>query len=222
MTTATDIEKTRGELGQGVYSLAELRTFLSLHGKPQDGQQAGYWLRRALNPVEHRPWQADYSFSDLISLFVVSQLHRRKVSTRTIRSAEQHLRIKWKTDRPFAREDIKTDGFEVFCADEPDGGSIEAASQWGQLALREVVQDGLASVFYDDGNAAYWVPMKGVLIDPRVQFGEPVVEGTRIPTSAVAGVVNNLGREEAIRRFELPDDLLKSALTFEAKIAALN
>jgi uncharacterized protein (DUF433 family) len=222
MGTAANIETTRGDLGHGIYSLAELRTLVALYGEAKDAKQTAYWLRRALNPVAHKPWQADHSFSDLISLFVVRQLVKRGVSARTIRDAEMHLRDKWKTDRPFACEDLKTDGIEVFCEDEPDAGSIEAASQYGQLAIREVVQEGLASVFYDEGNAAYWVPMKGVLVDPRVQFGEPVVKGTRIPTSAVAGVVRNLGQEEAVLRFSLTTDLLESAVAFEDRIAALN
>ncbi|HEV7943263.1 MAG TPA: DUF433 domain-containing protein [Solirubrobacteraceae bacterium] len=221
-STAADIETTRGDLGHGIYSLAELRMLITLYGEPKDGKQTAHWLRHALNPVEHKPWHADHSFSDLISLFVVTQLAKRGVAARTIRDAEMHLRTKWKTDRPFAREDIKTDGVEVFCEDEPEDGRIEAASRFGQLAMREAVQEGLASVFYNEGNAAYWVPMKGVLIDPRVQFGEPVVKGTRIPTSAVAGVVHNLGREEAVLRFSLTADLLESALAFEDRIAALN
>jgi uncharacterized protein (DUF433 family) len=64
--------------------------------------------------------------------------------------------------------------------------------------------------------------MKGVVVDPRVQFGEPVVQGTRIPTSAIAGVVNNLGKEEAALRFGLRAKLLESALAFEDRISALN
>jgi hypothetical protein len=38
----------------------------------------------------------------------------------------------------------------------------------------------------------------------------------------VAGVVHNLGREEAVLRFSLTADLLESALAFEDRIAALN
>ncbi len=33
--------------------------------------------------------------------------------------------------------------------------------------------------------AANWTPIKGVLLDPLVQFGEPCIQGTRIPTEVV-------------------------------------
>jgi uncharacterized protein (DUF433 family) len=217
-----ELEATRGDLGQGVYALSDLRVLLSVYGDPKDGKRAERWLKRVLNPVEHGRWQADYSFSDLVSLFVVRQLRERGVKPRKIRTAESYLRKLWRTDRPFAREDIKTDGVEVFCEDEVRKGQIDSASERGQQRIREAVTDGLASVFYDDGQAAYWVPMQGVLVDPRVQFGAPVVKGTRIPTEAAAGVVGNLGKEEAMLRFGLSSGRLEDAIAFEERIASLN
>lgn len=206
----------------GIYGLSDLRSFLSLYGTPEDGKQAGRWLKQVLNPVEHSRWRADYSFSDLVSLFVVRQLRLRGVKPRKIRTAEQYLRERWATDRPFAREDIKTDGVEVFCEDDIEGGVVEVASRRGQAAIREAVAEGLASVFYDEGSAVYWTPMPGVLIDPRVQFGAPVVEGTRIPTDAVFGVVKQLGIARAMRRFDLSAEHIDKALAFEERIATFN
>jgi uncharacterized protein (DUF433 family) len=221
-TADENIQSTRGDLGAGVYSLADLRLFVALYGEPKDGKQAARWLRTVLNPVEHTPWQADYSFSDLVSLFVVRQLRRRGVRPWRITKAEQYLREKWKTDRPFAREDIMTDGYEVFCDDDPAAGQIEAAVKGGQQTFRQIIEDGLESVYYSDGGAAYWLPAPGIVIDPRVQFGAPVVKGTGVPTDAVAGVAKNLGVDRAVRRFDLSADLVESAIQFEDRIASLN
>jgi uncharacterized protein (DUF433 family) len=221
-TADNKIQSTRGDLGAGVYSLADLRLFVSLYGEPEDGKQAASWLRTVLNPVEHSRWQPDYSFSDLISLFVVRQLRRRGVRPGTITDAERYLRVKWQTDRPFAREDIKTDGYEVFCDDDPDAGQIEAAGRQGQQTMRQTIEDGLQSVRYSDGGAAYWRPAPGIVVDPRVQFGSPVMEGTRVPTNAVAGVGRGLGVEHAVRRFDLSTKQVKNAIAFEERIASLN
>jgi hypothetical protein len=124
---------------------------------------------------------SDYSFSDLISLFVVRELLNKGVTPRTIRMAESYLRRKWKTDRPFVTDEIQTDGRTVFVDDEIVSGQIESADRHGQQVMREVVSDRLARVRYHAGTAESWSPADCVLVDPRVQFGEPVIAGTRVP-----------------------------------------
>lgn len=221
-TTNPELTPTRGDLGMGVYGLPELRAFVALDGTSRDSQHVLSWLRSILNPVSHRPRQADYSFSDLVSLFVVRELLREGVKPRTIREAEIWLRETEATDRPFVRDDIKTDGVEVFYRDELIPTQIEAASRRGQQTMREPIKDRLMSIQYQDGSAVYWIPAPGIVIDPRVQFGSPVIEGTRIPTEAVYGVAKELGIERAVRRFDLSTERVENAIAFEDRLASLN
>jgi uncharacterized protein (DUF433 family) len=233
------IEQTRGDVGQGVYAVEDFRRLLAIsdsgqrpvesdrapaarHARRARWGDAGHWLRTALNPVQHAPWRADYSFSDLISLLVVRELLLKGVALHKIKEAEAWLREVEGTDRPFVREDIKTDGVEVFYRDELIATQIEAASRRGQQTMRELIKDRLTSVKYQGGIAAYWRPAPGVVVDPRVQFGEPVVIGTRIPTDAVAGVVKRLGRDRAMRRFDLSAEQIEDAVAFEDRMAAVN
>src|SRR5947209_5483262 len=99
MTSTPLPESTRNDLNHGIYSLAELRGFLAFSGQRRDGAMALPWLTRVLNPVDHQPRVADYSFSDLISLFVVRVLLEKGVRQKAIRDAEQYLREQWDTDR---------------------------------------------------------------------------------------------------------------------------
>ena len=223
-TADKDLQSTRDDLGMGVYALSDLRRYLAFSGTHEDAENASRWLRTALNPVVHRRWQADYSFSDLVSLFVVRELRRKGVKPRTIRDAETYLRAKWQTDRPFAREEIKTDGVEVLCDDdrEADPEQIEGAGLRGQQILRHTIEHDLEGIFYADRIAACWTPASSVVVDPRVQFGSPVVAGTRVPTDAVAGVANQLGVEQAVRRFDLPTEHVLNAIAFEDRIAAIS
>lgn len=224
MSTTADkgISSTRGVIGRGVYALSDLRVLLALSGTANDAEKALPWLRSVLNPAGHRPWQADYSFSDLISLFVVRELTKKGVQAPTIRSAEFYLRKKWKTDRPFVSDQIQTDGHRVLVDDEVIAGQIESADLHGQQIMRELVKDRLTHVHYHDGTAEYWTPTEGIVVDPRVQFGEPVVEGTRIPVEAVANVARNLGASCAAGRFGLKADQVAAAIAFEQQIASLN
>lgn len=221
-TLDPELQATRGSLGVGVYGLSELRQFLAVSGKREDADNALPWLRSILNPVGHSPWQADYSFSDLISLFVVRELLKKGLSRSTIREAETYLRVKWHTDRPFVRDEIKTDGVDVFCDDHVITKQIESANRHGQQTMREAVKDKLTSVRYNDGIATAWIPAEGVLLDPKVQFGEPVIQGTRIPTEAVANVARSLGEDCAAGRFDIEADQVAAAIAFEQQIASLN
>jgi hypothetical protein len=213
---------TRTDLGSGVYSLQQLRSFLGVSGTRKDAERALPWLTEILNPVQHRPRAADYSFSDLISLFVVRELLKRGVRPGAIREAELHLRDQLGTDRPFVSEEIQTDGHHVYFDEQPVSGRIEAADLRGQQVIYLLVKDRLTRVHYRDGTAAYWTPTRNVLVDPRVQFGEPVVTGTRVTTEVLAEAVEHFGLDQASRRLDVPTRAARSAVRFQNKLTALS
>ena len=219
---ATAAPERGSMLGQGVYSLDELRRYVALGGTPDDARQVTYWLGSVLNPVRRHPRRPDHSFSDLVSVFVVTELRRRGVSAATIRKAETWLRKKWETDRPFVSNEIQTDGRGIYVDDELIAGQIESADRQGQQVMRELVKDRLTHLHYADGTAAYWTPMAAILVDPRVQFGEPVIDGTRVPTAVLADAVRHFGIEAAANRLDVPADAARSAVAFEEKLAALD
>jgi len=226
-TTTNTTEPTRGEIGQGLYSLSDLRAYLALTGKSEDHpkdlgpDKAGYWLANVLNPVNRRPRQPDHSFSDLISLFVVRELRRHGVTPAKIREGEAYLRNLWQTDRPFVSDVIQTDGRDIFADDAQITGQVERATTGGgQQVMLDVVREFLRDVRYTDGTAQLWTPGKHVVVDPRVQFGEPVVEGTRVPTTAVADVARVHDLATAARRFRLSPEQASGALAFERRLAA--
>jgi uncharacterized protein (DUF433 family) len=210
----------RGELGQGLYSLAELRAFLALSGRLEDGRHAQRWLSDVLAPVRRTPRQPDHSFSDLISLFVVRELRREGVKPRTIREAEQHLRSVWQTDRPFVHDTIQTDGRDVFADGARITGQVEAASKQGQQVMLEVVKDMLRDVGYVDGAARTWMPDAHVVLDPAIQFGEPVLRGTRLLTVVVAEVASARDTDIAADRFRISREQADAAVAFERRLAA--
>ena len=225
MATANDAEGTRGRLGQGLYSLSELGRFVAYEGGPEDIDRVDYWLTSVLNPVEHEPYQADHSFGDLISLFVVRELLRAGVRPVRIRDAERHLRQLWGRDRPFVSERIATDGTEVFPEDRerqpwlPE--QIETASRHGQYAMVEPIRDRLRTVRYHEGEADRWEPAKHIVLDPDVQFGEPVVEGTRVLVADVYEAAAEHGIEWAATMYAVPPRAVVSAMNFQRRLALL-
>jgi len=210
-------ESTRRDLGAGFFSLSELRAYLALSGSERDAGRASWWLGSVLNPVAHKPRRPDYSFSDLISLFVVRELRKKGVSTQAIRDAEHYLRRKWRTDRPLISDEIQTDGRRILVAEGVIAGQIESADLEGQQLMLVAVKDQLASVHYSENMAASWSPAEGVVIDPRIQFGDPVVAGTRLPTSFVAEIAEHDGQDAAARLDIEPQDVDR-AVAFERRL----
>jgi uncharacterized protein (DUF433 family) len=219
--TTADLKALRGDLESGFYALRDLRAFVAIDGSAADAERVPQWLRATLNPVDRRPRHPDYSFADLISLFVVRELLRKGVAAHTIRDAEIWLRRKWKTERPFISGEIQTDGRGIFVDDNLVAGQIESADRHGQQVLRELVRERLTRVHYHEGSAAYWTPVNGVLIDPRVQFGAPVLTGTRLTTGLVSAAARELGRERAAQRFRIAADDVTRAVRFEKRLESV-
>jgi uncharacterized protein (DUF433 family) len=220
---ASEHNPTRAELGLGIYSLADLRTYLAYYADdPAIGLRALTWLTEALNPVAgHVAKRPDYAFADLISLFVVRELRRFGVPPAKIRQAEQHLQLLTGMERPFVHREVMTDGNEVWIVgDEPD--QVEAASgPRGQQASRVALHAYLKTVQYADNVAVTWSPAEHVLMSPHVQFGEPVVQGTRVPTAAVADVAATTNAQRAAARLGIDQVQADAAVAFERHLAAL-
>jgi uncharacterized protein (DUF433 family) len=221
--TDTLTSHPRGQLGQGIYSLADLRGYLGYFGQASDAEHALDWLAM-LNPVAHVPRQPDYSFSDLVSLFVVRELLRLGVKPRKIREAEKHMRTVRIVDRPFVFADVATDGRDVFF-DNGEPGQIESANRGGgQQASHHVMAPYLRSVRYSDevdGVATAWSPTDHVVLNPQIQFGEPVVDGTRVQTAALAEIVASAGLAQASEWLGVPLASARAAVSFERRLAAL-
>jgi hypothetical protein len=221
LTTAANPESTRGQLGQGIYSLAELRSYLAFYGESRDGELALRWLTAVLNPVAHRARRPDYSFDDLISLFVVRELLELGVYGFRIREAEQYMRRLLETDRPFVHKDVATDGHVVWL-DTEEPSQVERASHGpGQQAHRAIIGPSLRRVKYVDRKAAAWSPVPHVELNPSVQFGEPVVAGTRLLTSIVAEAAERYEADSAAVRLGVEPRAARAAVEFERRLAAL-
>jgi uncharacterized protein (DUF433 family) len=208
------------ELGQGLFSLGDLRGYMALSGVREDADRVLPWLGNVLNPVQHTAKRPDYSFGDLVSLFVVRELLKKGLRPVVIHDAEIYLRKKWRTARPFVSDEIKTDGCGIFVDDElVAGDQLESADKHGQQVMREAVRERLATVRYAEGIAASWQPSTDVEVDPTIQFGEPVVARTRIPTAAISDMSEWASPERIASDLQISTRLVEAALSFQHRLA---
>ena len=181
-------------IGEGTYTLAEVSRFTEVHpstvrtwfrGRP-DGTGRGSVFRSDYPPVG-----SDYavSFLDMIDVLVAGQLRLRyRVPMWIVREAHEMLQKELRTKHPFCHSDLYTDGRRIF---------ISAASKLGEEKLHDVVshqqffvhiKEKLDHIVYSEStkHACQWRLTKGVILDPSISMGKPIIENTGVTTYVIA------------------------------------
>jgi uncharacterized protein (DUF433 family) len=218
---AAAIEKREHDIGEGLYALAELSRYVAYDRGRADPARVARWLSRGLNPVAHRPRRPDYSFHDLISLFVVRELVGAGVKLPAIRTAERHLRDRLELARPFASVRLKTDGVNVLYHAAPEVlDQLTAANLAGQEVLEPTIAAALRDVAYEHSVAVRWRPEPTVELDPEIQLGEPCVAGTRIPTAQIVALLARDEEADAVAQmYGIAPAAVRDARRFERRLA---
>ena len=196
-------------MGTGLYSLAELSRYLRGRSLPASSPKVLRWIRAGLAASDHQ------------GLLVVGWLRSNGVQLAAIRKAEAYLREERRIARPFATQEIFTDGINVLYRANPSiADQLTAANRRGQEVLLRTLGDTLWGVAYDSGLAVWWDIREHVRLDPAVQFGAPCLAGTRIPTAQLFAL-QDAGdtREQIAALFAQPRELVDEAIEFEAELA---
>lgn len=130
------------------------------------------------------------TFTNVVEAHVLSALRNEyELELSKIRRAVRYVRTTLKIDHPLAREPFKTDGVDLFVE---RLGELLNVSRAGQKAMREVLEGHLERVEYGGGSAVRLFPLhrrdapRTIVIDPRVAFGRPVIDGTAAPVEDIA------------------------------------
>lgn len=61
----------------------------------------------------------------------------------------------------------------------------------------------------------------GVVLDPKVKFGKPIIKGTRVPVDLVIGkIAGGTSTEEVMEEYDLKRDQILNALRYAALLVA--
>lgn len=214
-------------LGQGVYTLAEAAKLTRL-----GGNRVRHWFKDRADqagrgPVfasDFAPRHGEYaiSFLDLVDVCVVGQLRAFGVSMATVRSAYEALGQQLSTAHPFCHSDLYTDGKKIF---------LSAADVVGDETLSEIVsqqqfflsvKERLVQIEYCDRTklATRWFVANGIVVDPGIAFGKPVVRSTGKSTYIIYQCyrANNKDVELAAELFGLTEDDVHNAVEFEKRL----
>lgn len=183
-------------IGNGVYALADVARLTKLNPA-----RVRSWFVQRTDVKSGPVFRSDYklidgatsiSFADLMDVRVAAKLRELGVSMPTIRKAYEVMKVDLKTDHPFSHKILCTDGKEIFmqaAAEMQDGGGSELVNVITRQQLFKQIAHLLEHVEFDNRTkmAARWNIHNGVVIDPGVGFGHPVIKGTGTSTRIVSG-----------------------------------
>ncbi|MGH7603364.1 MAG: DUF433 domain-containing protein [Gemmatimonadaceae bacterium] len=230
------------KLGVGIYSRTDAARLLGINPPRLRRWVSGYtyWLlatstseKRRKPPViktDLPPIQGAIalSFLELMELRVVKSIVDAGIPLQHVRRAAKWASDAFGTDHPFASQRVFTDGRSIFSAvstDDPPNIVKWEKGQMEQIIAGPVLDRYLSEIEFDPSTSlAYkWWPLgktNPVILDPRVAFGSPVIEGTAVRTSIVARLAKRSSVTDAAVAYELQLRQAEAAINFEASLAA--
>jgi uncharacterized protein (DUF433 family) len=183
----------------GIYEPTDVARYLAAvlpwRERPLTGRRVLGWIRGGLVAPEQRAspgWPVTINFQDLVTCQVITLLREAGFSLRGIREAEAFYASFFDVPKPFA--------FAQFWHAFPDiltqvDGRLLSGSRGGQYGfdfLAEHAKPVLSHLEFRDetGRPCIRRHYRSVSLKPDVQFGQPCIDGTRIPTSAIWGYIN--------------------------------
>ena len=177
----------------GVYQPTEIaRYFRAELGEVARPWKIRWWVRRGLahpNLENFSGRHMTLTFEDLVSLRMVAIFRRHGHSLQSIRKAEEYFRKRTSDPLPFATRAFWVDRGDIFAELHTQ---LVSGIRGGQAAF-EFLRKNLEQVklsFDDRQRANAWHPHRNVSLRPTIQWGEPCVDGTRIPTQILWGMMN--------------------------------
>jgi len=218
LVSANQTEPWRRRLFLPNYQLGEAARYAQI-----SPQTVAAWHKIERPTLSRKERRAALSYMQLIEVAVVAAFRKAGISLKRIRDAREYIQKQLKTEHPFAQYRFKTEGKHLlvdYQEVEGDKGSGKhlVADQGGQLEWNDIIGPLLKEFEYEhDGIVIRWHvagPASPIVIDPRLSFGAPTVQGT--PTWVIAGRWNaGESITDIAEDFGLDKKCVRQALDFE-------
>jgi uncharacterized protein (DUF433 family) len=159
------------------------------------------------------------SFLDFVQALAIRSIrNEKKVPLQKIREAVQLAEEKYNVKYPLARQHTTyLSGKEILIKlDGVDDLVTLSGKGKGQLNMKRIIEYYLEDISFDAvGVAVQYRPIPGILMDPKIRFGEPVVEGISITAQSLWEAVESEGNfKEVSKIFGVEESKVKLAYRF--------
>ena len=171
------------KIGEGIYSIYDIAKILGLPYHKVRRVINGFWSEYTFGEKGDR----GVNFWTLIEFYTYYKLRELGVKPSIIKKAHLAISKHLGTPYPFARDIIHTDGKGVWYS------LVEFyinADGTQQINLAPFIKPFLGKIEFSNSNLAEkFYPLKGsknIVVDPKYQFGQPVINGTRIKAELIS------------------------------------
>jgi uncharacterized protein (DUF433 family) len=212
------------DFGQGVYSLNEVARYASLHPSTVRA-----WFKGRSDQVGRGPlFRSDYplvddsyavSFLDLIDACVAGRFRKAGVKLSKLRKAYELLKEDLNTHHPFAHDRLYTDGSNVIVGVEGRLNRNLLYDAVSRQQLFEELRRVLEKVDYqvETHLARQFRIADGVVINPDISLGKPVICGTGTETWVISRqfFANRQNAPLVAELFDISERDVANAVDFE-------
>jgi uncharacterized protein (DUF433 family) len=228
-------------LGTGLYPLHQAARLVGADARNVRRWLAGYsWKYKDGRSSSGPLWNLQYaqdedlarervlSFRDLLELRTVARFIEQGVPLRVIRATIEAA-TEYLGQYPLQSRRFLTDGKRIFMeAVERAGADARLLDiRKRQFVLDAVIRPSLIEgIEYGDGGSAQrWFPVpkaRVIVLDPRVQFGEPIIANAGVPTDTLYAAFLAEGKDRArvAKLYQVTPRDVSAAVQFEQRLAA--
>ena len=205
------------KLNEGIYSTKDISDILDLPYSKVRQSMGGFWQDYTFGA--HR--DKAINFLTLIEFYTYYKLREIGIKPYVIKKAHTEIAKHLNTPYPFARNIIHTDGKGIWY------NLLELlinADGTQQINIAQIIEPFLNKIQFNEKNLAEkFFPLAGsnrIVVDPKYQFGQPVIAGTRIK----AEIINDFYKAgESItlicKLYKLSKEQVEDAITYYKQIA---
>lgn len=214
-------------VGEGIYTTSDVAKILNLDYSKVYRWMAAYWESELDENVQYtfgEEGSRAINFFSLIEFYTFFKLREKGVSVNKIKKLHKRLAIEFNTLYPFA---LATDIFverdkqrenKVFLFYRHLGSLLKFDDR-KQYSL-DFIEEFLDKIDFDENNlASKFYPLAGsknIVVDPRRQFGQPIIAGTNLKTHTVWGLYKGgESIEDISAMYNLAIEKIKDAITFQ-------
>jgi uncharacterized protein (DUF433 family) len=227
----TTIHDIKPKLGEGIYLVKDVSKILHLEYEKVYRWIVGYWGGNLDPHIKYTFGEADnraINFYSLIEFYTFFKLREKGLSTTEIRKLHTELSKILDNPYPFAvaqdyfvehRQSKKTKKIRKRFVYYTYLDSLIKLSPKKQFSL-SFMEEFLDKIEFDDNNIAVrFFPLsnsKNVVVDPKRQFGQPIISGTNIKTQTLFNLYRGGETLENISiLYNIPVNKVEDAITFQ-------
>lgn len=227
-------------LGGGLYPVVQAARLVGVEPRSVRRWLKGYsWNYRDGRSSSGPLWTLQYAndeelgaeqvlgFHDLLELRAVAKFIEHRVPLKVIRATIEQATEQF-GPHPLHTQHFMTDGRTFFHeAIELTGQHNLVDFKGKQIVFDAVIRPSLFTGidYATSGQAQRWFPVQGrqvIVLDPRKQFGEPIIAAAGVPTDTIAAAVKAEGgdRKRVATLYRVTPAAVDAAVNFERRLAA--